>query len=213
MKPAMCKSLLTAVEWARKQGLFFLPLPVLFRLWAEHMPACNSHPLAKFEELKRVKRSCTETKWVTGLQRHSWAFCSYKNKRGISARLLPVSQCLWLLQESLVSLKKNYLFPCTYFQNRNCAKAVVSILILTNEVSLCVLGWGWNTMDRATGAVMRRLWEVSWLPWCKLRFIVTTGPGVAAKNWKDTYSMSPSSYHENVTVEIQTWNCLLGRWP
>lgn len=56
------------------------------------------------------------------------------------------------------------------------------MLILTDEVSLCVLGWGWNMMGRATGAVMRRLWEVSWLPWCKLRFIVTTGPGVAAKN-------------------------------
>lgn len=56
------------------------------------------------------------------------------------------------------------------------------MLILSSEVSLCVLGWGWNTMDRATGAVMRRLWEVLWPPWCKLRFIVTTGPGVAAKN-------------------------------
>lgn len=56
------------------------------------------------------------------------------------------------------------------------------MLILPSEVSLCVLGWGWNMMDRATGAVMRRLWEVLWPPWCKLRFIVTTGPGVAAKN-------------------------------
>lgn len=56
------------------------------------------------------------------------------------------------------------------------------MMILTSKVSLCVLGWEWSMMDKATGAVMRLPWEVSWLLWCKQHFIVTTGPAAAAKN-------------------------------
>lgn len=56
------------------------------------------------------------------------------------------------------------------------------LVVLTHGVSLCVLGWEWNMMDKATGAAMRLRWEASWLLWCKQRFIVTTGPDAVAKN-------------------------------
>lgn len=43
-------------------------------------------------------------------------------------------------------------------------------------------------MGKGTDVGMRQQWGVLWLPWCRLPFIVTTGPDAVAKNSKDIYS-------------------------
>jgi len=48
-------------------------------------------------------------------------------------------------------------------------------------------------MGKGTDVGMRQQWGVLWLPWCRLPFIVTTGPDAAAKNSKDTYSKDLSA--------------------
>lgn len=56
-----------------------------------------------------------------------------------------------------------------------------------------VAGWEWSTMGKGTDVGMRRQWGVLWLRWCRLPFIVTTGPDAAAKNSKDIYSKDLSA--------------------
>lgn len=44
-------------------------------------------------------------------------------------------------------------------------------------------------MGKGTDVGMRQQWGVLWLPWCRLPFIVTTGPDAVAKNSKDIYTL------------------------
>lgn len=48
-------------------------------------------------------------------------------------------------------------------------------------------------MGKGTDVGMRQQWGVLWLLWCRLPFIVTTGPDAAAKSSKDIYSKDLSA--------------------
>lgn len=70
---------------------------------------------------------------------------------------------------------------------------------------LCVLGWEWSMMGKATGVGTRRPWAVSWRPWCKLLSIATTGPDAVARSWRDTSSMCLTACHA-LLHRLHTWH-------
>lgn len=48
--------------------------------------------------------------------------------------------------------------------------------------------WEWSMMVRATAAVTKQPWEVSWPLWCKQPSTATTGRCAVAKSWRDIFS-------------------------
>lgn len=52
-------------------------------------------------------------------------------------------------------------------------------------------------MGKGTDVGMRQQWGVSWLPWCRLHFIVTTGRAAVAKNSNDIYSKNLSTQNRS----------------